>query len=441
MSRSPDVAISVENVSKQYRLGALGARHDNLRDTIAEAALRLGRLLRPGRSRHATAEPRGPDYIWALQGVSFEVRTGEVLGIIGPNGAGKSTLLKILSRITEPTDGCVEMVGRVGSLLEVGTGFHPDLTGRENVYLSGAILGMRKSEIDRKLDEIVEFAEVSRFIDTPVKHYSSGMHLRLGFAVGAHLETEIMLVDEVLAVGDARFQEKCLNKMRDVGQHGRTVLFVSHNLLAITRLCERAILVDGGKIWKDGPAHDVVSAYLNAGRDTTAAREWPDRSKAPGRDVVRLRAVRVRDSDGQLAETVDIRRPVALEMEYDVLEGGHLLYPNFAVFNDQGTHLFSTHDLDPAWRQRRRPAGRYVSRTWIPGNLLADGMIFVGVGMETIAPRIFQFYVSEAVAFRVMDTLEGDSARGDYTGKLHGLMRPRLDWVTEHSAEDAPGAQ
>ena len=423
------VVLTVDNVSKQYRLGpSRRRRHDSLRDVVWDAGTRLGNLVR---RRKATTTATGPDSIWALQGVSFEVRAGEVLGIVGPNGAGKSTLLKILSRITEPTDGYVEMLGRVGSLLEVGTGFHPDLTGRENVYLNGAILGMRKAEIDRKLDEIVEFAEVSRFIDTPVKHYSSGMYLRLAFAVGAHLETEILIVDEVLAVGDSRFQEKCLDKMRDVGRHGRTVLFVSHNLLAITRLCERAILIDGGKIWKDGPSHDVISAYLNAGRDTTAAREWPDPVKAPGRSVARLRAVRVREADGRLAETVDIRHAVTVEMEYDVLESGHILLPNFHLRNEQGIHVFSSHDIDPTWRQQRRPAGRYVSTAQIPGNLLAEGMFSVAFGMETVAPMLYQFHVSDAVAFRIIDTLHGDSARGDYIGKIDGVVRPRLEWATE----------
>ena len=428
MTPTTDFAITVDNVSKRYQLG--GSRHDSLRDAVWDAGVRLGHLVRRGITGRTIAS-RERDYIWALQGASFEVRQGEVLGIVGPNGAGKSTLLKILSRITEPTEGCVQMMGRVGSLLEVGTGFHPDLTGRENIYLNGAILGMRKTEIDRKLDEIVEFAEVSRFLDTPVKHYSSGMYLRLAFAVGAHLETEILLVDEVLAVGDARFQEKCLDKMRDVGRHGRTVLFVSHNLLAVTRLCERAILVDGGKIWKDGPSQDVVSAYVNAGRDTTAHREWPDNAQAPGRDVVRLRAVRARMPDGRFAESVDIRLPVTLQMEYDVLEAGHVLLPNFQFHNDAGIHMFASHDLDPEWRQRRRPAGRYVSTVRVPGNLLSEGTVIVSVGMETVSPRLFQFYVHDAVTFRVMDTLDGDSARGDYIGKIGGVLRPRLEWTTE----------
>ena len=429
MTGSSDTAIAVENVSKRYRLG--DARHDSLRDALWSAAVRLGTMAGRTFAGRRGGETNDADHIWALQGASFEVRPGEVLGIVGPNGAGKSTLLKILSRITEPTDGRVRMLGRVGSLLEVGTGFHPDLTGRENVYLNGAILGMRKTEIDRKLDEIVEFAEVSRFLDTPVKHYSSGMYLRLAFAVGAHLETEILLVDEVLAVGDARFQQKCLDKMRDVGRHGRTVLFVSHNLLAVKRLCERAILIDGGRVWKDGPAQDVVSAYLSAGRETTALREWPSRDTAPGRDVVRLRAVRVRTADGQPADTIDIRHPVGVQMEYDVLEAGHVLLPNFQFFNDAGIHMFASHDLDPDWRRRRRPAGRYLSTVSVPGNLLSEGTVTVSVGMETVAPRLFQFYVHDAVTFRVVDTLDGDSARGDYIGNIGGVVRPRLEWATE----------
>jgi lipopolysaccharide transport system ATP-binding protein len=354
-----------------------------------------------------------------------------VVGIIGRNGAGKSTLLKILSRVTEPTTGFVDIYGRVGSLLEVGTGFHQELTGRENIYLNGAILGMKRGEIRQKFDEIVAFAEVEKFIDTPVKHYSSGMYLRLAFAVAAYLEPEILLVDEVLAVGDARFQKKCLNKMQNVGQTGRTVLFVSHNTPAITRLCDRVILLEEGRVLRDGPTHQVISAYLNSGFGTTATREWPDPTKAPGGEVARLRAVHVRTEDGQITDAVDIRRPVAVEMDYEVLRSGYVLSPYFEFYNEEGVHVFATADLDPAWRGRARPAGRYVSAAWIPGNLLAEGTLFARVGLATMDPIILQFQEHDAVAFQVIDSLEGNSARGDWAGRWGGVVRPLLQWSTQ----------
>ena len=236
-----------------------------------------------------------PDIIWALRNVSFEVKEGEIVGIIGLNGSGKSTLLKILSKITDPTEGYAEIRGKVSSLLEVGTGFHPELTGRENIYLNGSILGMKKKEIDRKFDEIVDFSGVEKFIDTPVKRYSSGMRVRLAFAVAAHLEPEIVLIDEVLAVGDIQFQKKCLNKMQDIGQQGRTVLFVSHNMQAVTRLCPRTILLKGGEVIADGPSHQIVSIYMNSERTTKAERKWHSLAEAPGDEVVRLNAVRVQN--------------------------------------------------------------------------------------------------------------------------------------------------
>src|ERR1700730_1758777 len=259
--------IKVANISKQFRITpgeAPSVRYETLRESLVKLARSPWARIRHNGKRD--------DTIWALRDVNFEVLPGEVMGIIGSNGAGKSTLLKVLSRIIEPTSGRAELYGRVASLLEVGTGFHPDLSGRENVYLNGAILGMKRREIDERFDEIVAFAEVEQFIDTAVKHYSSGMYLRLAFAVAAHLEPELLLVDEVLAVGDAHFQKKCLAKMEDVGHQGRTVLFVSHNMPAVTRLCPRTILLDAGKVLKDGPSHDVVTAYLRAGLGTTAER-------------------------------------------------------------------------------------------------------------------------------------------------------------------------
>jgi lipopolysaccharide transport system ATP-binding protein len=250
--------IKVENLSKQYRLGAGGTPQMTFRETLMQAAKS------PLAKFRKSEEEKEARHFWALKDIDFEIYPGEVVGIIGRNGAGKSTLLKILSRITEPTTGKIELYGRVGSLLEVGTGFHPELTGRENIFLNGAILGMRQSEIARKFDEIVDFAEVEKFIDTPVKYYSSGMYTRLAFAVAANLEPEILIVDEVLAVGDAEFQKKCLGKMKDVSEHGRTVLFVSHQMSAVAQLCSRGIMLKGGRVDFQGKSQDVIEAYLNS---------------------------------------------------------------------------------------------------------------------------------------------------------------------------------
>jgi len=421
-----DVAIRAERLSKQYTLGRPELRHDMLREHMV-ASLRT--LLRRRRERNATANT-----FWALRDVSFEIHIGEIVGIIGGNGAGKSTLLKVLSRITEPTTGHAHIYGTVGSLLEVGTGFDRELTGRENIYLSGAILGMRKAEIDRAFDEIVAFADIERFLDTPVKCYSSGMYVRLAFAVAAHLRPEILIVDEVLAVGDARFQTKCLNKMRDVGQHGRTVLFVSHNMAAITNLCQRAIWVNGGQIVREGSAQEVVAAYMTSELSTTATREWRDADRAPSGDVARLRAVRVRSEDGTVADTIDIRQRFRVEMEYDIIQAGHLALPSFWFHNEEGLWLFEAPDLDPAWRRRPRPTGRYVSGAWIPGNLLADGRISVSAYVATLHPLTIQFAAENAVGFHVIDSLEPDGARGDWTGRMGGVVRPMLEWTTTFSA-------
>jgi lipopolysaccharide transport system ATP-binding protein len=414
--------IRAENIKKQYRLGVGKVRYGTLRESVTE---RLRSTL--GRRRGASEET-----FWALKDVSFEIKPGEVVGIIGRNGAGKSTLLKILSRITEPTDGRVEVYGRVGSLLEVGTGFHQELTGRENIYLNGSILGMSRKEIEAKFDQIVAFSEIGKFLDTPVKRYSSGMYVRLAFAVAAHLEPEILLVDEVLAVGDASFQRKCLDKMKDVGEHGRTVLFVSHNMPAITRLCERTILLDEGRILKDGPSHQVVGTYLKSGLGTTGHREWEELSKAPGNEVVRLCGVRVLAEDGQTIEAVDVRRAVGIEMEYEVLAPGHVLVPNFHFYNEEGVCVFIAADGDPAWRRRARPAGRFTSTARIPGNQLAEGTLIVGAAISTMDPVKIHFFERDAVAFQVVDSMEGDSARGDFAGHIPGVVRPMLRWTTAH---------
>lgn len=419
-----DAVVDVRGLGKQYRLGR-SASYRTLRDTLAGAM----------RWRRRSASPAGraatPESFWALKDVTFRIGSGEIVGLIGRNGAGKSTLLKVLSRITPPTEGEGRVRGRVGSLLEVGTGFHPELTGRENVFLSGAILGMRRTEIVRKFDQIVAFAEVEAFVDTPVKHYSSGMYLRLAFAVAAHLDPEILLVDEVLAVGDARFQRKCVDRMQTVGRGGRTVVFVSHNMPTVTRLCQRALLLDAGKLVADGPAHEVASTYLQSDLGTSAEREWPERSRAPGSDVVRLRAVRVRDEQGQIAPAVDIRTRISVEMEYDVYAPGYILFPHFSVHDAQGVCAFVALDQDPEWRGRTRPPGRYRSTAWIPGNLLSEGLMLIGPAMRTLEPDIKHFYERDAACFQVIDAPGGQTARGDYGGGIPGAVRPLLTWRSE----------
>ncbi|HMQ29573.1 MAG TPA: ABC transporter ATP-binding protein [Chloroflexaceae bacterium] len=430
-----DIAVRVTGVSKQYHLGQL-AGWDGLGETLAGVARDPAVLLRALLGKGAHDKPT----IWSLRDVSFDVRHGEVVGIIGRNGAGKSTLLKILSGITAPTRGRVELYGRVGSLLEVGTGFHPELTGRENIYLSGAILGMRRAEIRRKFDEIVAFAEISAFLDTPVKRYSSGMHVRLAFAVAAHLEPEILIVDEVLAVGDAAFQKKCLAKMEGVSQEGRTVLFVSHSMAAITRLCPRALLLHGGRLIEDAPSSQVIGSYLSSGAVTPGEQTWEDPRTAPQGEVARLRAVRVRAEDGRVIDSVDIRQPLRVELEFDVLKDGYLLMPSFQFFTHDGVHAFSAHDIDPEWRGRRRPRGCYVSTVEVPGNLFSEGTMFVNVGLEVLEPAIRQFYEHDAVAFQVLDSLDGNSARGDYVGEMSGAVRPLLPWHTRFTPAGADHA-
>ncbi|MDA8174635.1 MAG: ABC transporter ATP-binding protein [Nitrospiraceae bacterium] len=425
-----DIALRAEHISKRYRIGRAEESYRTLRDTITDIACAPFRKIKGlFAGGHRGGDAAWTEF-WALKDVSFDIRAGEVTGIIGRNGAGKSTLLKVLSRITEPTNGYAEIHGRVSSLLEVGTGFHAELTGRENIYLNGAILGMSRLEIKRKFDEIVAFAEVDKFIDTPVKRYSSGMYLRLAFAVAAHLDPEILIVDEVLAVGDARFQKKCLHKMEDVGHNGRTVIFVSHNMPAITRLCKRAILLEGGSLKEEGPAHKVVGSYLDAGHSNAAVREWADPAKAPGNDIVRLRAVRVRTCEGKTAETVNISETFAIEMEYDVLRPGCFLMPWHHFFNGEGTRLFETHDTDKHWRDRERPAGRYVSTTWIYGNLLSEGIIYVSSGLTKLRPAERMFHERDVVVFQVVDHNGDSPARGAWTGGIEGAVRPYFQWTT-----------
>ena len=320
------IVIRVDNLGKKYRLGQVHT--DLLSEKISNNLKKLVNRFRPKKdfspfTFNASNVSQEKDF-WALKDVSFEVKQGEVVGIIGRNGAGKSTLLKILSRITEPTEGKVELIGRVGSLLEVGTGFHPELTGRENIFLNGAILGMKKAEIKKKFDEIVAFAEVEKFIDTPVKRYSSGMYVRLAFAVAAHLEPEILLVDEVLAVGDAQFQKKCLGKMGEVAKEGRTVLFVSHNMGAIENLCEKSLWLDGGSVRNIGPSYDIIQQYLSSLREVKSEQ----RNLLSGKAAV-IQLVECTDMEGRSCLAVGMGSPLTVGIHYEVAKAVEALGLSF----------------------------------------------------------------------------------------------------------------
>lgn len=426
--------ISVENLGKSYLVGHERAGRESytaLRDVLARNVKNFGRkAIDLARGRQIIQGDEIEEF-WALKDVSFDVKRGDVVGIIGRNGAGKSTLLKILSRITEPTQGRVTLRGRVASLLEVGTGFHPELTGRENIFLNGAILGMSRTEIRRKFDEIVEFAEVSKFLDTPVKRYSSGMYVRLAFAVAAHLEPEILVIDEVLAVGDASFQKKCLGKMQSVSAEGRTVLFVSHQLAAITRLCNSAVLLDRGSIVTSGSTDEVVHAYLSAGSHGPARRDWRDAAKQPGNEIATLHEARIVDPDGRILPKLDIRKPIGVQMDFEVHVPDVELTPNFHVYTSDGICAFIGNNSSLGQGQRRWDIGRYVSTMWIPGNFLSEGTYVVGVALSTMNPLSIHFYEPDAIAFEVVDSLHGDSARGDYAGPYPGVVRPVFEWTTD----------
>jgi len=397
-----DVAIRVENLRKQYRIGQR-ERYRALRDTLTEAMYAPFRRLR-STFQASDAQRPDDDHIWALNGVSFEVKRGEVLGIIGRNGAGKTTLLRVLSRITEPTEGCAEIFGRVGSLLEVGTGFHPELTGRENIYLNGAILGMKKAEIDRKFDEIVAFAEVEKFMDTPVKRYSSGMYVRLAFAVAAHLEPEILLVDEVLAVGDAAFQKKCLGKMGEVAQEGRTVFLVSHNMGAIRSLCARAVLLKDGKLQQDGDALDVVQSYLSEGIRNGYAELHRDVSLD-----AQFLSIRVTDRNGTVTQMFDFSEQVRLDVELEVRKPIQSPYLTVSIHTSLGVPvLFSDQTGDAA--QCLSSPGVYRIQALLPGALLAPDEYMVNLGISSSSEKRVVHNPKSVTSFQIMP-LKGRRAR------------------------------
>jgi lipopolysaccharide transport system ATP-binding protein len=413
-----DIAIRVQSVGKLYNIGEKRGGYQTLRESLISAF----RSRRNGHSNNSNGHAART--FWALRDVSFDVQRGEIVGIIGRNGAGKSTLLKILSRITDPTEGEIEISGRVGSLLEVGTGFHPELTGRENIFLNGAILGMKRAEIAAKFDEIIAFAGTEKFLDTPVKYYSSGMYTRLAFAVAAHLEPEILVVDEVLSVGDAEFQKKCLGKMGDVSCSGRTVLFVSHNMTAVKSLCTRAMWLDAGRIVEAGSASKIVDHYLQKNAQATNLEcFWEDDAAAPGNDQVRLRSVRIIPG-GDSSDHITVHTPLRIEFIYRNYVPGAALNVSILFKNLDEVCAFNTGSVPTP-----RSAGLICETVEIPGNLLNAGSYYIDVLIVKDAFAILQHNC--AVAFEVME----GRGRGNWYGQVPGVVRPKLKWETNALSE------
>lgn len=414
------IAIRCDGIGKRYRIG-LRPSYRTLRETIS-AVVRapLRRIARRGMSANDERD------LWALRDLSLEAHHGEVLGVIGRNGSGKSTLLKILSRITKPTEGQAEIRGRVGSLLEVGAGFHPELTGRENIFLNGAILGMTRREIERKFDEIVEFAECGRLLDTPIKHYSSGMYVRLAFAVAAHLETEILLVDEVLAVGDAAFQKKCLGKIGDAAKQGRTVLFVTHNMTAVESLCTRAICLHEGRVILEGQPAAVTSRYLQNWLPAFKDVVHDNIETAPGNDMIRLHRARVRPLNGSPTVPLTVRTAFVVEFECWKLAVQSRLDLAAEMFNEQGVRVFATAEN----RESPAPAGLLRSSFIVPADLMNNGtyrlrlVVFLnGIGATAVADW------EDLLVFEIQDA--ASELRGAFHGDWPGVVRPNLAWKTE----------
>jgi lipopolysaccharide transport system ATP-binding protein len=416
-----DPVIHVEGLGKRYAIGER-ARYFALRDVLTNALKAPARLF--GLNRLSGNHSRR-EQMWALRDVSFDIYEGEVVGLIGRNGAGKTTLLKILSRVTRPTTGFAEVDGRLGSLLEVGTGFHPELTGRENVFLSGAILGMSKRGMDRKFDEMVAFAEVEKFIDTPLKYYSTGMQMRLAFAVAAHLEPEILLVDEVLAVGDASFQKKCLGKMGDVSRQGRTIIFVSHNMTALRSLCSRALWLNGGKIVETGNAGDVIDHYLQKNTVANLESLWESELAAPGDHQVRLRAVRVIPEAGS-SDQITVHTPLRIEFAYWNYLPGAVLNVSIFLNNLEEICVFNiVSDFAP------RPAGLIRHTVRIPGDFLNTGSYYVNL-LIVKDTSIVLLRQDNVVAFEVVE----GKVLGNWYGRVPGVVRPKLSWLSEAIEND-----
>lgn len=408
------MAIRCEGIGKRYRIGR-ARTYRTLRETITDA------VRAPFRGG---ADKAGEADLWAVRNLSFEVHPGEVVGIIGRNGSGKSTLLKILSRITRPTEGSAAIHGRMGTLLEVGAGFHPELTGRENIYLNGAILGMSRAEITRKFEEIVEFSECGRMLDTPMKHYSSGMYVRLAFAVAAHLETEILLVDEVLAVGDAVFQKKCLGKMNDVAHQGRTVLFVSHNMLAIDGLCTRALCLHDGNLVLEGPPAFVTSTYLQTWLPKFREVVYNDFETAPGTELIRLHRAYACPASAVNEDRITVRTPFSVELEYWKMAAHMEFEFKVIVTNEHGITVFMTSSLGTP----NSPQGLVRSGFLVPGDLLNNGTYRVMV-VVFLSGATYVTEWEDLITFEVFDA--ASELRGANHEQWPGAVRPHFTWEAE----------
>lgn len=438
-----DIAITVENLGKSYLVGHNAAqpeRYTALRDVIARNAKNLARKTRDMLNGRTIMQGDEVEEFWALKDINFEIKQGDKVGIIGRNGAGKSTLLKILSRITEPTLGRVQINGRVASLLEVGTGFHPELSGRENIFLNGAILGMSRREIQRKFDEIIDFAEVEKFLDTPVKRYSSGMYVRLAFAVAAHLEPEILVVDEVLAVGDMQFQRKCLGKMENVANEGRTVLFVSHNMAALLNLCTKAILLNKGMIINQGEANSIAKQYISIGGESAGELIWPDRTNAPGNDRIRLHALRF-VSNGSITSNVNIDQEVRAEIEFWNLKEGAKVSTSIHLLDQMGTcvlasaNMHSANLIEDDWFGKPYQVGLYKTTCTIPANFLNEGRYSINAIILTDLTNA-EVWEKEILSFTVHET---GAMRKEYLGQWIGAVRPKLAWQTSLTKPESQG--
>lgn len=417
--------ISVQNLGKRYVLRHKSKeRYATLRDVLSNNFVQSMRKLR--HPFQISSDDSNCEEFWALKNINFEIHQGDRVGVIGRNGAGKSTLLKILSRITEPTCGRIQINGRISSLLEVGTGFHPELSGRENIFLNGAILGMNKSDIARKFDEIVAFAEVEKFLDTPVKHYSSGMYVRLAFAVAANLEPEILIVDEVLAVGDVQFQKKCLSKMEEGKKEGKTIIFVSHSMPTVSSLCDKVILLESGQVTKIGPTSDVVMHYYTNGHGSPAMVKYDERH--PGDGFIRLHsaAIKTYGTVEKVATEISISEPVVVEMCFEVLQETTIDFvPNFNCFTAEGVCAFYCHDT----KKHRLGKGVYVSRCYVPANFLNATTYFIGLAVSSYYPAVkVHFYDEGCLSFNVYDPYDGVSTRPDTMIPIPGAVRPNLEW-------------